>query len=63
MKVYAISEDVPYGMYIHIIRAKNRGRAKTLAKHKMSDNGSILQTCEISSKGKEGYIFYDGFRE
>jgi hypothetical protein len=59
LKLYAIIENVPYGQYVHVIRAKTKGRAIKIA----NCRETIAEIKLLSNKGSEKLILTGGSSE
>lgn len=63
MKIYVFRESVPYGEYVHVVRANGLRSAKKLIKDEIQDNGNIIETKSFMCKGKQKHLFIGGTQE
>ena len=61
--LYVIQEIVPYGEFVHIVRAKSRQEAIKIADEKMDEDARFGDIKLLSSKGKSKHLFRFGARE
>jgi len=63
MNLYIVVEDVDYGEFGHIVRARNRTNALKLARMQFTSKGKVNSIKLLSAKGKEEHIITVGSME